>query len=672
MQVLGGDWCFFLPFLSFLDILLPKSGFSPVNCWTCTRRAAKWFAAWRQNSWDKWFKANEGCYVINPTGLLTPRLMCSNTGAGGTSMRKFKFNGFSQRVFSFSSGREYKRAFILISLISILFGCPIQIPQPELINFEEYAVREDDVDLPSKLNVRKIPLHVGYQLDNTFKEEVSYVSGMGGGLFLYFPFLHSSRITVDYREIANKMAGETLGKLFKKVTDISTCKGPQENFSYIATLSTETPDTPTGVGVMVIIIPIVIEGSVHVKLQSVGKDPPDNFSFVADGISGKNTEDKDADQKTQDTRLPQALRAALDELGQQVIKMRDKLMSPPTSGSFPRIQVKLDRNVPYRPGDKVKVSVTAMNRGTNDFALMRGKIRSPHPVFEGLNLNFGALWAGQKQTRNVSVRIPANYRGGGIPLKITIYELNGHHSKDVKLVIPVRAPELPILSLGNKLKDDKTGGSRGKDDGAEMVYVPTGPGWFIAGSSSVGRYECDKKTWPVYLNGFYIDKYPVTNALFRAAGMTPDEDFGSKFNGASQPVVGVTWHQAKAYCEKVGKRLPTEPEWELAARGEEGRIYPWGNSWDASKLIHAGNSGKKTHPVDRKYNTHESPYGAVDMAGNVWEWLNDWYDAKSTRVIQGGSWGYADARRFQAAGRDRLYPHLRSDDGGFRCAKDAR
>ena len=147
----------------------------------------------------------------------------------------------------------------------------------------------------------------------------------------------------------------------------------------------------------------------------------------------------------------------------------------------------------------------------------------------------------------------------------------------------------------------------------------------------------------------------------------------------------MTWHQAKAYCGKVGKRLPTEAEWEKAARGTDGRKFPWGNTWDGSKIIYRVNIGNKTHPVDRTYNTHASPYGAVDMAGNVWEWVNDRYgkdyyrnapernpkgpDAGSRRVLRGGSWSDIDAWVFRAAFRVRINPITRYLVRGFRCAK---
>ncbi len=215
-------------------------------------------------------------------------------------------------------------------------------------------------------------------------------------------------------------------------------------------------------------------------------------------------------------------------------------------------------------------------------------------------------------------------------------------------------------------------------DGAPMVLVPAGE--FIMGSG----YRDAKPRRRVYLDGYYIDKYEVTNARFRAAGMRPKKDYSSKFNGPRQPVVGVTWFQARDYCQKVGKRLPTEAEWEKAARGTDERKYPWGNSWDPDKVIWGDNSGDKTHPVDRSYNTHESPYGAVDMAGNALEWVQDWYGKNYYRnapkknprgpgsgiwrVMRGDSWD-ASSYAFKAADRGWSIPGARHSYDGFRCAK---
>ncbi len=233
-----------------------------------------------------------------------------------------------------------------------------------------------------------------------------------------------------------------------------------------------------------------------------------------------------------------------------------------------------------------------------------------------------------------------------------------------------------------------------------MVLVPAG--WFIRGSTpqqaeaayreSKKIYAWYKKEWfdaevplrRIHLDTFYIDKYPVTNARFRRFGKSRYDD-NSKFNGARQPVVGVTWFQARDYCGSVGKRLPTEAEWEKAARGVDGRKYPWGSDWDSSKVIWSKNSGKKTHPVDRSYNIQRSPFGAVDMSGNVMEWVADWY-AKDyyrnaaernpkgpasgiVRVVRGGSWYIIDPSYFRAAGRIRIQSADWILGLGFRCAK---
>ncbi len=152
------------------------------------------------------------------------------------------------------------------------------------------------------------------------------------------------------------------------------------------------------------------------------------------------------------------------------------------------------------------------------------------------------------------------------------------------------------------------------------------------------------------------------------------------------PVTGVTWRHAKAYCEVSGKRLPTEMEWEKAARGHDGREYPWGNEWDDTKL-NAGTGEGWPHNVAPvgSYPQGVSPYGVHDMAGNVMEWTADWYDAypgsdytsedfgEKMRVVRGGGWGglghYVISHFYRASYRFNLGPGYTFVDLGFRCAK---
>jgi formylglycine-generating enzyme required for sulfatase activity len=177
-------------------------------------------------------------------------------------------------------------------------------------------------------------------------------------------------------------------------------------------------------------------------------------------------------------------------------------------------------------------------------------------------------------------------------------------------------------------------------DGAPMVLVPAGE--FLMGSAEgdkeasaaekpqrrvylMGSAEGDEKAFDnekpqrrVYLDAFYIDKYEVTNALdgkfMQATGHeAPGYWNDSSLNTPNQPVVGVSWYDAEAYCKWAGKRLPTEAEWEKVARGTDGRKYPWGNQWDKTRAnTDEGNLGKPT-PVG-SYEGGKSPYGAYDMA----------------------------------------------------------
>lgn len=207
---------------------------------------------------------------------------------------------------------------------------------------------------------------------------------------------------------------------------------------------------------------------------------------------------------------------------------------------------------------------------------------------------------------------------------------------------------------------------------AGMILVPGGP--FVHGSK---RAPDERPETEMNVPAFYIDKYEVTNAEFRE--VFPDHEFPDGWD--NYPVAGVTWTQAVDYAQKIGKRLPREMEWEKAARGAKGFEYPWGNGFD-STLCNAAEA-KANGPAERgTYIEGLSPYGCVDMAGNVYEWTQDWYQAyegntvvtrdygQIFRVLRGGSF---DSEQFDVRASKRHYDKVSSarKDYGFRCALDA-
>ncbi|MCC7490985.1 MAG: SUMF1/EgtB/PvdO family nonheme iron enzyme [Fimbriimonadaceae bacterium] len=249
-----------------------------------------------------------------------------------------------------------------------------------------------------------------------------------------------------------------------------------------------------------------------------------------------------------------------------------------------------------------------------------------------------------------------------------------------------------LLDLLEPLTDqlDSTSGLplwvRHRGDGAEMRLVPAGP--FVRGCDGGEPDEAPARE--IYLDGYYIDIYPVSNARYRqfhefvlatndhsrcypaehlssvtrelnhcprlwAKGVRGfNEDRLRRFGDPQQPVVTVTWYDAFSYCAWSGKLLPTEAQWEKAARGSDGRRFPWGNAWEPERL-NAGLDIGATTAVDA-FPQGRSPFGVMDLLGNVWEWCGDRYDRRGyvngsnrnpvgpteglDRVCRGGAWNY--------------------------------
>jgi len=228
----------------------------------------------------------------------------------------------------------------------------------------------------------------------------------------------------------------------------------------------------------------------------------------------------------------------------------------------------------------------------------------------------------------------------------------------------------------------------------EMILIPAGEFWMgtdrqdleLAGIEWEDWMEYEIPCQQVHLPDYAIGKYPVTNAEFARfiedggyrnsqywtwAGWEwreredlpyPTQHQVVGYDAPSQPVVMISWYEAVAYCNWLAAttwrpyRLPTEAEWEKAARGTDGRLWPWGNRWDPCRCnISEGGLNQPT-PVGRYSPRGDSPYGVADMAGNVWEWTASEYEPGSSAcVVRGGAWDF-DGRYARCACRDWGFP----------------
>jgi formylglycine-generating enzyme required for sulfatase activity len=252
-----------------------------------------------------------------------------------------------------------------------------------------------------------------------------------------------------------------------------------------------------------------------------------------------------------------------------------------------------------------------------------------------------------------------------------------------------------------------------------MVLVPAGP--FLRGAkedTSGRRNDSRKPQRSIYLDAFYIDRHEVTVAQYRRCvgrkrcsytvrppvnNTAPRSHVIHPSHGAcnwglagreKHPINCVDWFQAQAYCGWVGKRLPTEAEWEKAARGTDGRKFPWGNAPPTCQRVAIQGEGcgeglkwPATSPVGTRSPAGDSPYGVQDMSGNVGEWTADWFANKysssaqqnprgpktgTKRTTRGGSWVYVSWDHLRATHRARSHPRSCGGRLGFRCAKSIK
>ncbi len=223
-------------------------------------------------------------------------------------------------------------------------------------------------------------------------------------------------------------------------------------------------------------------------------------------------------------------------------------------------------------------------------------------------------------------------------------------------------------------------------DGSVLVYIPAGLFEMGDGQES----NCPKHV--VELSAYWIGVFAVTNAQYlrfvEATGhRAPDNSRHRESGLADHPVTDVSWDDSVAYAGWAGCELATEAQWEKAARGPQGLIYPWGKEWDETKCRHWGNKGNETTCAVYGYPQGASRYGTYNQSGNVWEWCADGYDdtyyqrspkkdprgpeGGASRVLRGGGWRYDDPGDFRAADRSGGVPGYGYDDQGLRLVRAA-
>ena len=348
-----------------------------------------------------------------------------------------------------------------------------------------------------------------------------------------------------------------------------------------------------------------------------------------------------------------------------------------------------------------EILVIGHPRGAGDWAILKGGIASRQGRYMTVDANIDEGNSGGPIIHSGEVvgLIGGVTRYGRGVTSGSVREYLEGHGIDTRTVPPAAVAKVqptPSIPIKPEKSDPAFDLEITGKDGASMVLIPAGEFWM----GSPGG-EGDKDEYPqhrVYLNAYSMDKFEVSvsqyDAFLQSSGRQAPEywDQVSTAKHGNLPVVGVDWHDAGAYCRWAGKRLPTEAEWEKAARGTDERKYPWGNEEPTPTLANFGKEwfskniyNERLAPVD-SYEAGKSPYGLHHMAGNVWEWTTDWYEERfygqtprpnppgpssgTTVVVRGGSW-FMVPYSVRSADRDSHTPTSRNVFIGFRCAQDS-
>jgi formylglycine-generating enzyme len=264
-------------------------------------------------------------------------------------------------------------------------------------------------------------------------------------------------------------------------------------------------------------------------------------------------------------------------------------------------------------------------------------------------------------------------------------------------------PSQVVIQLAQQTPSAGTPHYRNPKDGYEMILIPGGEAIFGTGPDDPyykdSSTDKEKPQFKADIPEFLIGAYCVTNEQYlffvKETGHRPPDHatWGTpvwqdgKFpeEKRNHPVVCVSWHDAKAYCEWAGLSLPTDLQWEKAARGFDGRIYPWGNQWDEGKLRNYKNKGLGTTCAVDDYREGTSVFRVFNMSGNAWEWCEDWYEDNvyeryargdstvpttgNSKILRGGSWHGDEPLPFRCAARISKDPEDRASVTGVRCAR---